>query len=143
MTNPLVRLEAKTRKVGECSEWTGSLTRGGYGQIRISGRLQYVHRVSYEAANGEVPPGLFLDHLCRNRRCVNPAHLEPVTCLENTRRGLSGAAQRSRTHCPMSHPYDAINTYRTKEGKRMCRKCAADRMRARRARSNTPTGDTK
>ncbi|WP_402465721.1 HNH endonuclease signature motif containing protein [Isoptericola aurantiacus] len=72
---------------GDCIEWTGATSANGYGRIGIGGsRTAQVHRVAYEAARGPIPAGLHIDHLCRNRRCVNPDHLEPVTQSENNRR---------------------------------------------------------
>ena len=71
-----------------CWEWTGGRSSAGYGYITAGGRKQPVHRVVYELLVGPIPEGLALDHLCRNVRCVNPDHLEPVTWRENVRRGL-------------------------------------------------------
>lgn len=70
-----------------CWLWQGrpSLS-GGYGRVRIAGVLYYAHRVAYEAFIGPIPDGLTIDHLCRVTLCINPAHLEPVTFSENTRR---------------------------------------------------------
>jgi hypothetical protein len=90
------RLWAKVEKadVDACWEWTGSRTPHGYGQIRESGvgsALVHAHRVAYEAAVGPIPEGLEIDHLCRNRACCNPAHLEPVTHQENIQRGYDRA----------------------------------------------------
>lgn len=87
-------------KVSEtgCWEYQGHLN-GGYGRFKgLDGKLAYAHRVSYEVRVGRVPDGLFLDHLCRNRCCINPAHLEPVTNAENIRRGLAGKGGRSEAH---------------------------------------------
>lgn len=70
-----------------CWLWLGALDRHGYGRRTIAGRQHQVHRLVYEEAKGAIPAGCDLDHLCRNPRCVNPAHLEPVTTAENIRRG--------------------------------------------------------
>ena len=72
-----------------CWLWTKSIDYGGYGRIGQRGVNARAHRVSYEHFVGPIPDGLSLDHLCRNRRCVNPDHLEPVTGSENTRRGIA------------------------------------------------------
>lgn len=86
-------LSSKTDKTGECWLWTGAIQSGGYGEIRHLGRTRLAHRVSYEVHVGPIPIGLQLDHLCRNTRCVNPTHLEPVTQSVNVRRAF--AARRS------------------------------------------------
>lgn len=111
----------------------------GYGFIwsKPHGRSLQAHRVSWEIANGPIPEGLVIDHLCRNPSCVNPEHLEPVTVAENTRRGLApvvGALhQLSKTHCPQGHKYTPENTYRYGNG-RHCRTCAIEKTQARRLR---------
>jgi hypothetical protein len=113
-----------------CWLWTASTTPAGYGQFRVGAAPQYAHRLSWVAANGPVPDGLELDHLCRVRRCVNPRHLEPVTTKENSLRGQSFAAINARkTHCPQGHPYDEANTIRSKSGARLCRACKHERDR--------------
>jgi hypothetical protein len=106
--------------------WEYAVGRAGtdYRQIRYRDSrgvvvLRYAHRVAYERMVGPVPDGLQLDHLCRNRMCVNPQHLEPVTAGENTRR-----ARALITHCPQGHPYDDANTGRSPDGtKRYCHEC--------------------
>ena len=81
--------------------------------------MALAHRVAYELQVGPIPVGLQLDHLCRVRSCVNPAHLEPVTSAENTRRGL----RAMKTHCPQGHPYAGENLLIRPTGQRRCRTC--------------------
>jgi hypothetical protein len=127
---PLVqRLEAHVNRTDDgCWIWTGSIRPNGYGQIAVDvdGRRlpRQVHRVAYELFVGPIPDGLDLDHLCRNRACFNPAHLEPVTRRENARRGIKGILT---THCPKGHPYDEANTYVRPNGHRGCRACRAQK----------------
>lgn len=120
-----------------CIVWTGGISTSGYGTIWVNGRNVLVHRWAYQHVfDRSIPDGLHLDHLCRVRSCVNPDHLEPVTCRENILRGEGSAAERAkRTHCPAGHPYSGPNLYvppGTRE--RHCRKCAVARTRAYRLR---------
>lgn len=108
-----------------CWIWTGATIPTGYGQVRGAGMNHRAHRVAYELVIGPIPDGLELDHLCSNRGCVNPDHLEPVRHAENIRRGRGGANSAARTHCPQSHPYDEANTY-LYQGRRFCRACLGD-----------------
>lgn len=102
----------------------------GYGVAWVDGVKARVHRAAYEVLVGPIPDGLVLDHICRNRACYNPAHLEPVTTSENLRRSpLMGRAKLSKTHCPAGHPYSGENLYTNPKGARICRACAAESTR--------------
>ena len=95
----------------DCWEWTTAVGHGGYGKCTTAdGRTLSAHRVAYLTSWGAIPNGLTLDHLCKNRRCCNPLHLEPVTPGENTLRGdgPSGLNKR-KTHCKYGHPFDGDN----------------------------------
>lgn len=113
----------------ECWNWNAATARG-YGRfwLATTQRMMLAHRLAYEWLVGPIPEGLTLDHLCRNRRCVNPAHLEPVTGQENTKRGGNSI----KTHCAQGHRFDLKNTNASPYG-RVCRTCKRDRARARRA----------
>jgi hypothetical protein len=113
--------------VTTCWTWLASLSRNGYGRFSVPGQPSgYVlaHRWAYEQLRSAIPAGLVLDHLCRNTRCVNPWHLEPVTKRVNALRGRLWESEKTR--CVNGHPFDAANTRITKEGHRSCRACAFD-----------------
>lgn len=90
----------------DCWLWDAR-RKDGYTQVSYKGDKWLVHRLTYTLMVGEIPEGLQIDHLCRTRHCVNPAHLEAVTPLENTSRSLGN---NSKTCCPKGHEYTAENT---------------------------------
>jgi len=123
---------------GGCWVWLGYKDKDGYGEttIREIGkpkRKGRFHRIFYETKYGIIPPHFQIDHLCRNRACVNPLHMEIVTVQENVRRGYSPSAINSRkTHCKAGHEFNTINTLFGKKGnknQRICRVCGKLRMR--------------
>lgn len=131
---PEERFWAKVRKTESCWLWASTINSSGYGAFSADSTDVLAHRFAYELLVGPIPAGLVLDHLCRVRHCVNPAHLEPVTVVENLRRGESFSAQNAaKTHCPAGHPYDAGNTI-VRRGRRECRACVAARSLRRRRR---------
>lgn len=107
-----------------CWEWSGSTAGGGYARLSVDGERVQAHRWVYEELIGDIPEGRDLDHLCRNRGCVNPGHVEPVTRRENLVRGETRIAEQvEQTHCKRGHEFTEENTYVTSEGKRQCRAC--------------------
>jgi hypothetical protein len=117
-----------------CWVWLGKITGRGYGAIPVGKTNHVAHRVFYERANGVIPDGLVLDHLCRNIRCVNPDHLEPVTSKENTLRGIGPTAINAmKTHCPKGHLYSDGNL-RLRRDRRYCMACDTEHKQAYRDR---------
>jgi hypothetical protein len=113
------RFWSKVDKTDSCWLWRGAVQSRGYGHLQIYGNSVLAHRHSWALVNGAIPRGAVIDHRCRVRQCVNPAHMELVTPRENTMRGIGPTALNARkTHCPKGHPYTRFN-----KGKRYCRKC--------------------
>lgn len=130
------RFVAKVQFGDGCWTWIAGRYKSGYGSY-ICPFGYYAHRIAYTFTVGEIPAGLQIDHLCRNKVCVNPSHLEPVTGAENVRRcpdsasSLASAAADARGACLAGHPYEFDDAGR----RRKCRPCAnaaSDRARAKR-----------
>lgn len=118
----------------DCWVWLGYKDRDGYGLSSrpkvMSQGSNRAHRISYEAEHGFIPTG-HLDHLCRNRACVRPSHLEPVTAKVNAERGMKA----QQTHCRQGHEFNEENTYRKPNGTRSCRKCHNENEKSPEARA--------
>jgi hypothetical protein len=132
----------KVDKTEDCWHWTAGKSHGygRFGSKRYGcrkGQTTMAHRIAYELLVGPIPEGMTLDHLCRDRGCCNPDHLEPVTLRENILRGGGFAAQHAaKTHCPQGHPYSGGNLL-IEDGHRRCRTCVrAKQKRYRDARTS-------
>ena len=110
-------------QLGPCWIWTGARNQHGYGKTSLNGRTLPAHRFTWEDANGPIPDGLVIDHLCRVPPCVNPSHLEPVTTGENLRRGMHPSMVTRRTNvCRQGHPLTADTTVMDGNTRR-CKQC--------------------
>lgn len=130
------RFWGKVHRTDSCWTWSGSRSSAGYGNFKLDGQVVYAHRLSYEISVGPIPEGMYLDHLCRVRNCVNPDHLEPVANGENVRRGQKGFSLTGT--CQRGHDMaDPSNVYIRPTGRRQCRRClvalGAQRRKARAA----------
>ena len=129
-------LELRSRcRIAECWTFEGSTTAAGYGQVIVEGVKRYTHRLAYEFAHGSIPAGLVIDHLCRNRACCNPEHLEAVTRRTNNLRGGHQLAVLHRENrCRRGHD---LAVHGEKNGpRRTCGTCRRARVAARRAVSS-------
>lgn len=130
--NFLGGIPAHRPDLGACWQWLKPRGKG-YGYLNTYGSSVCAHRFSYERHCGPIPAGLHIDHLCRNRACVNPAHLEPVTIRENLLRGHGTQAfiNSSKTHCIRGHEFTLENTGMD-GGSRTCRVCDKEKKRRQR-----------
>ena len=122
----ILHLRKYTEKMPDgCWLWRGSAFGYGYLVGKAGGKRYLAHRFSYEVSRGTIPDGLVLHHLCKNKLCVNPEHLLPVTLIENLSfpDGAIGV-QKHKTHCKRGHPFDEANTFIRKDGGRICRECS-------------------
>jgi hypothetical protein len=130
------RLYDGSIRINGCRIWLGRKDKDGYGRIKDRGSDRQAHICAYELARGLVPAGLQLDHLCRNRACIDAEHLEAVTCRVNLMRGHTQAAMKAaQTHCVHGHEFTPENTYSYPGKRRMCRRCAIERTQQRRRES--------
>ncbi len=158
-TTPILeRLMAKVVKLPNgCWEFTGCLTKAGYGQLSVNRKAEYTHHLMYQQLRGPIPEGKISDHhchrpaecvggdKCQHRRCCNPDHITWTTHAVNTSRerkcptpasarAKSGATRKAhRTHCPHGHEYTPENTYQSKR-QRACKTCKKIYQDARRKR---------
>lgn len=129
---PEQRFWSKVDKSGACWLWTGALDADGYGRWDVAYKHWRAHRYAWVLEHGEVTPGLVLDHICRVRACVNPAHLREVTDGENVRAGIGPTAINARkTRCIRNHEFDGAG----KNGNRTCSRCHEIKRQERRARA--------
>jgi hypothetical protein len=128
------RLARRISVTSDCWLWVGYRNADGYGITSHRNRTWKAHRLIYTMLVAPIPDGLTIDHLCRQRCCVNPAHMEPVPFATNSARGNTiNARNGAKTHCPQGHEYTEANTYIEVRGttrKRNCRTCKNTRRLA-------------
>lgn len=136
----LVRLNDKIEKTDHCWLWKGATTGRvhAYGVIWNDGKNRLVHRIMYSLYKNNIDDGKEIDHLCKNKLCVNPDHLESVSHQENMLRADPGQRWRQKTHCPKGHEYTPTNT-RITHGSRSCKACESIYNKRRWAESKART----
>jgi HNH endonuclease len=134
--DPLIRFVAKVEPTDDCWRWMGTILPNGYGHFRGYGsKMILAHRFAYEEFVGSIPQGLQIDHLCRNRWCVNPDHLEPVTNRENAFRGVAPSiALHLAGRCARGHSRFYVVNTSERGPRRRCRECENEWQRIRRAK---------
>lgn len=137
------RFWQKVRATDSCWIWTGAVQSKGYGSYSNGGVRHSAHRLAYEDAFGQIPDGMQIDHRCRVRQCVNPAHLDAVTAKENARRSIHTTTGWA-IECQNGHPLDDANIYEARrangKARRECKACRNERARRQRAAQKTVTG---
>jgi len=119
-----------------CWNWSASTNKDGYGQFRWQGKIELAHRLAYRTLVSELSSKETCDHLCRNRSCVNPSHIDPVPHIENVRRGEAGKHFSERTHCKNGHRLSGENlAVRSDRRGRGCRECMRKYSREHKRRS--------
>lgn len=124
----LIKTRAEIRGPNECWLWRGTISQRGYGRFIFKGKTKTAHRVSFELVKGPIPTGLVIDHMCRNKICINPGHLRAVTPKTNTLSGISVTAVNSRKKkCKRGHPLSGYNLILKKKAGRVvnARSCTA------------------
>jgi hypothetical protein len=108
-----------------CWEWTAKIHKNtGYGYFTVKGKTHLSHRFSYKYFKGEIPLNLCIDHICENRKCVNPEHLQAITLKQNILKGKSVCAQKAKQiYCHKNHPLSGENLYITPDNRRQCKTC--------------------
>lgn len=137
LTSEADRFWRKVDRGDGCWPWEGAVLASGYGKFwtgpRESRRCELAHRVAWHLTNGPIPAGMQIDHVCFNKACVNPAHLEPVTPKINSQRAVDAGRRvvSQATHCKRGHEFTPENTHIIPKGWRVCRSCRRLRKAAR------------